>query len=86
VARRADARPLGQRRWEFELTLAEGRNREVRRLCQALWLTVERLVRVRFGPVTLGDLPAGAIREVTSRERRLIDALASGASAGGSER
>jgi 23S rRNA pseudouridine2605 synthase len=86
VARRAAARPVGQRRWEFEITLAEGRNREVRRLCQALGLTVERLVRVRFGPVTLGDLPAGAIREVTARERRLIDALASGASAGGSER
>ena len=54
---RVEARRLGRDRWEFEVTITEGRKREVRRLCSALGLGVERLVRVQFGPVTLGDLP-----------------------------
>lgn len=70
------ARPLGNRMWEFEVTIAEGRTREVRRLCAALDLTVERLVRTRFGPVKLGRLPLGKTRELTSREREIIAALA----------
>jgi 23S rRNA pseudouridine2605 synthase len=70
-----DARPLGNRRWEFEITIAEGRTREIRRVCEALGLHVERLVRVQFGPVRLGSLPTGATRALTSVERRVIDAL-----------
>lgn len=76
--REVSARPLGGGRSEFEVTIAEGRNREVRRLCRALGLTVDRLVRTRFGPVTLGDLPTGAHRPLSSRERRAIDALTAG--------
>ena len=53
---RVDARKLGRDRWEFEVTITEGRKREVRRLCSALGLGVERLVRTRFGPVELGDV------------------------------
>jgi 23S rRNA pseudouridine2605 synthase len=72
------ARPLhGRRLYEFEVTLAEGRNREVRRLCEALDLTVERLVRTSFGPVRLGALPVGATRDLTRRESELISALIS---------
>jgi 23S rRNA pseudouridine2605 synthase len=67
--RKVDARKLGRDRWEFEVTITEGRKREVRRLCTALGLTVERLVRVKFGPVTLGDLPSGQTRRLTPRER-----------------
>jgi 23S rRNA pseudouridine2605 synthase len=73
--RAASATPLGNRRWAFEVTITEGRTHEVRRLCDALGLQVERLVRTSFGPVRLGDLPAGATRALTTRERRVIDAL-----------
>jgi len=69
MPRRVEARKLGRDRWEFEVTITEGRKREVRRLCTALGLTVERLVRVKFGPVTLGDLPPGQTRRLTPRER-----------------
>ncbi|AHG90686.1 pseudouridine synthase Rsu [Gemmatirosa kalamazoonensis] len=71
-----DARPAGARRWEFEITIAEGRTREVRRVCEALGLQVERLVRVQFGPVRLGALPPGTTRALTVSERRVIEALA----------
>jgi 23S rRNA pseudouridine2605 synthase len=75
VPRSVVARPLGNGRAEFEVTIAEGRNREVRRLCAALGLEIERLVRVRFGPVTLGDLASGATRPLDARERRSIEEL-----------
>jgi 23S rRNA pseudouridine2605 synthase len=70
-----EATPLGRGQWELRIVLAEGRNREVRRLCLALGLEVERLVRTRFGPVTLRGLASGATRPLMSRERELIDAL-----------
>lgn len=65
-------RPLGDRRWEFELAVREGRNREVRRLCAAAGLEVERLVRTQFGPITLGKLAPGATRPLSARERALL--------------
>lgn len=70
--RRVDARKLGRDRWEFEVTITEGRKREVRRLCAALGLAVERLVRTRFGPVHLGELPSGETRRLTPRERAAL--------------
>lgn len=68
------ARELGSdgRRALLELTIAEGRNREVRRLLTAVGHPVQRLARVRLGPVSLGDLSPGKHRPLNSREVRAL--------------
>ncbi len=53
-------------------TLHEGRNREVRRLFEAIGLIVSRLIRVRFGPITLGELHRGVSRRLTPAEIRSL--------------
>lgn len=65
----------GRRRYELELTLTEGRHHEVRRICAALGLEVERLVRISFGPVRLGSLESGASRPLTAREAEVLTAI-----------
>ncbi|MGE3275552.1 MAG: pseudouridine synthase [Vicinamibacterales bacterium] len=50
------------------LTLREGRNRQVRKMCAAVGHPVRRLVRVRMGPLTLGTLRPGEWRELTPQE------------------
>jgi 23S rRNA pseudouridine2605 synthase len=57
------------------LVLREGRYREVRRLCRAVGLTVTRLVRVGFGPLTLAGVSVGTWRELTPREVAAVRAL-----------
>jgi 23S rRNA pseudouridine2605 synthase len=68
-------RSLGGGLHELELTIREGRKREVRRLCKALGLHIERLIRTRYGPVKLGKLPAGETRRLTNQELREIAQL-----------
>jgi len=51
-----------------ELTLSEGKNREVRRLFESQGLEIERLQRVQIGPVKLGQLPKGKWRTLTAPE------------------
>jgi 23S rRNA pseudouridine2605 synthase len=52
----------------LEIILAEGKNREVRRMCEAVGLPVEKLVRVALGPLKLGKLPVGAWRHLEPHE------------------
>jgi 23S rRNA pseudouridine2605 synthase len=73
-ARDVSAEPAGHGHWNLEITLTEGRNREVRRVCEALGLDVQRLVRTHFGPIALGRLPRGACRPLTDREIRSLSA------------
>lgn len=63
--------PVGLRRLsadKLELTLREGRNRQIRRMCEAVGLNILRLCRVAVGKIRLGDLPAGKWRELTAQE------------------
>jgi len=53
---------------QLEIELAEGKNREIRRLLAALGLSVARLQRVRIGPIKLGELPPGKWRTLTETE------------------
>jgi 23S rRNA pseudouridine2605 synthase len=56
-------RRTGRNQW-IELTLTEGKNREVRRVLEHLGLQVSRLLRISYGPFVLGDLPRGAAGEI----------------------
>jgi len=56
----------------FQLTLREGRKRQIRRALAALGHPVLVLTRVRFGPLRLGRLPAGVARRLTAVERRAL--------------
>jgi len=63
----------GEKTSWVEIVLDEGRNRHIRRMCDALGIEVQRLVRIAIGPVQLGDLPKRAVRELTWQEKRAID-------------
>jgi 23S rRNA pseudouridine2605 synthase len=75
-------RRTGRNQW-IELTLTEGKNREVRRVLEHLGLQVSRLLRTSYGPFVLGELPRGAAAEFrqvdVERFRKTLGGSASGA-------
>jgi 23S rRNA pseudouridine2605 synthase len=73
----AAVRRVGDR--ELEIVLREGRNRQVRRMVDAVGNRVVALRRIAFGPLRLGDLPEGASRRLTAAEvKKLRDASEGG--------
>lgn len=57
---------------ELEFVIAEGKKREIRRMCGKYGWRVRRLQRIQIGPVKLGRLPLGAWRPMTSREKHAL--------------
>ncbi len=69
-------RAKGSHLWLL-FALTEGKNREIKRVCEHLGLTVRRLIRVSFGPFQLGQLEPGEVEEVSPRVlREQLGALA----------
>ena len=52
----------------LDITIGEGKNREIRRMCDEAGLRVRRLTRIAEGPLTLGKLPTGRFRQLTEKE------------------
>ena len=59
----------GANAW-LTMSLTEGKNREIRRVCEHLGLKVNRLIRVAYGPFQLGKLPQGGLDEVPAKVLR----------------
>ena len=59
----------------LEITICEGRNRQIRKMCAAAGLEVRRLTRVSEGPIRLGSLPPGKWRELTEEEMTALREL-----------
>ena len=74
---KAKEEATGANLW-ITLTLTEGKNREVRKVLEALGLTVNRLIRLAYGPFQLGTLAAGEVEEVGPRviREQLADHIA----------
>ena len=68
-------RRTGRNQW-LEMTITEGKNREVRRVLEYLGLETSRLLRTAYGPFYLGDLPRGAAVEIAQVEvERFVKSL-----------
>jgi 23S rRNA pseudouridine2605 synthase len=72
--RTAPARVRAVARDTLEITIHEGRKRQVRRMCDAVGHPVRRLERIAFGPLRLGDLRSGAHRRLSGGEVRSLTA------------
>ena len=60
----------------MEMTLSEGKNRQIRRMCEAVGLEVARLRRTAVGPVKLGMLAPGQFRQLDKQEVRALRTMA----------
>jgi 23S rRNA pseudouridine2605 synthase len=72
IAKVVDARSVGRAggRFAVRVVMTEGRKREVRRMLEAVGLPVRRLIRTRVGPVRLGRMKAGELRDLSHDEVR----------------
>jgi 23S rRNA pseudouridine2605 synthase len=66
VTRKAEVTKTGIR--EFEIVIKEGRNRQIRRMCEAIGRDVGELQRIAFGDLTLGHLKEGSVRRLSPEE------------------
>ena len=67
---------LGKKYSWLEIVLDEGRNRQIRRLLSAVGIEVLRLIRIAIGPLQLGELPKGKVRDLTLEEKAALDRVA----------
>jgi 23S rRNA pseudouridine2605 synthase len=72
-AKHASILRTGEKNSWLEITLDEGKNRQIRRMLVALEVEVLRLIRVSIGPLQLGDLAKGALRPLQRQEKLALD-------------
>jgi 23S rRNA pseudouridine2605 synthase len=63
----------GERNSWLEIILDEGKNRHIRRMLETLSIEVLRLIRVAIGPLALGELAKGGVRQLTAEEKLTLD-------------
>ena len=77
-AKRASIVRHGSKNSWLEIVLDKGKNRHIRRMLSELGIEILRLVRIGIGPLRLGDLPKGSVRELSGDEKRAIDRVLGG--------
>jgi 23S rRNA pseudouridine2605 synthase len=77
-ARQARRLRAGEKNCWIEIVLDEGKNRQIRRMMEAMGVEVLRLIRIAIGPLQLGDLAKGKCRVLTGDEKRMLDRVVRG--------
>ena len=75
LAQRVERLRGGAKNSWLEITLDEGKNRQIRRMANTCGVDVLRLVRVAIGPVVLGELAKGSARQLRAEEKAGLDAM-----------